>query len=132
MEETLHDGQIIFVNKLRYGLNIPFAKRRLCTWSQPKAGDIVVYYYENNIVVKRIAGVQKQSLDYSEESSYNLIIEDKMYPLTEIQHHCMRGSFCIPDGTVMAIGDNHSDSIDSRNYGFIPVENILGKVVANE
>ena len=40
-----------------------------------------------------------------------------------------QNSAVVPEGYVLAIGDNYSQSIDSRTYGFVPVKNILGKVL---
>lgn len=39
------------------------------------------------------------------------------------------GEFKVPEGHVMMIGDNRDNSADSRFIGFVPVENIIGKVI---
>lgn len=44
MKPTVLEGDRIFVNKLAYDLKVPFTTWHLATWSQPKRGDIVVFY----------------------------------------------------------------------------------------
>ena len=51
------------------------------------------------------------------------------FPLSEEQYENMRTIDSVPAGMILAIGDNSVSSIDSRNYGFIPVKNILGKAI---
>ncbi len=67
-------------------------------------------------------------LEYSTESGYTLIIKDKEYPLTELQYKLLKESKSVPEETVLVIGDNHLNSIDSRTYGFVPRMNILGRI----
>ena len=64
------------------------------------------------------------------ESGYNLIVGDKVYPLTPAQFSVMQEIRAVPQGMVLAIGDNAEVSIDSRNYGFVSEENVLGRVFA--
>ena len=35
----------------------------------------------------------------------------------------------VPDGYILAVGDNYEVSVDSRDYGFVSVKNVLGKVL---
>ena len=36
----------------------------------------------------------------------------------------------VPEGYVLVLGDNLSDSVDSRDYGFVSVKNITGKIIS--
>ena len=39
----------------------------------------------------------------------------------------MNGELVVPPGKVFAMGDNRTESADSRYWGFVPVENIEGR-----
>ena len=90
----------------------------------------LVHLYNNNIVVKRCVAVENTPLDYLTNSGYILIVNsDKKIPLTREQYYNMHNCSEVPSGYILAIGDNFENSFDSRNYGFIPVSNVLGKVI---
>ena len=54
---------------------------------------------------------------------------EKAIPLTEIQYANLKKSQKVPEGYILAVGDNYAQSFDSRNYGFVSVKNILGKII---
>lgn len=128
MEPTLKDGQIIFVQKLAYGLVKPFSNNLLLSWNSPKEDEIIVFLYKSHLVVKRCVAIENTLLEYSTESEYTLKVKDKKYPLTELQYNLLKNSNFVPEGTVLVIGDNHLNSIDSRTYGFVSRMNILGRI----
>jgi len=129
MEGTIHNGSVILVNKLAYGLVKPGSSKLLFQWSEPRTGDIVIYLYDNKIVVKRCVAVGGTHLDYLSGSEYSLRVDGKKIILTEEQYHHLKNTVSVPDGYILAIGDNYAQSVDSRTYGFVPVNNILGKVL---
>ncbi|MBR4448999.1 MAG: signal peptidase I [Treponema sp.] len=129
MEGAIKDGSVIAVNRLAYGIAVPYSNRLLIQWNRPKEGDIVIYMYNNKIVVKRCAAVSEQSLEYSANSLYNLKIGDKNIPLTKEQYFNLKDCSKVPEGYILAIGDNYEKSVDSRDYGFVSVRNVLGKVI---
>jgi signal peptidase I len=59
MKPTIFEGDRIFVNKLAYGLKVPFTTIHLAHWSGPARGEVVVFYSpEDGIrLVKRVVGV---------------------------------------------------------------------------
>lgn len=130
MKPTLSNTQTIFVNKAAYGIPNPFGAELLVQWSKPKTGDVVIYLYKNNLVVKRCVATRNATLDYLTNSSYILLVDnDLQIPLTEEQYQNMKECSSVPEDYILAVGDNYAESYDSRNYGFIPVTNVLGKVI---
>jgi signal peptidase I len=129
MQPTLKNGDTLFINKLAYGIKNPLKPSLICQWSKPKKNDIVIYMHNNRQVVKRCCGVSNEVLEYSSNSSYSLSVGEKSYPLTEEQFQRIKYDHQVPTNTILALGDNSAVSVDSRNYGFIPVQNIFGKVL---
>ncbi|WP_407397692.1 signal peptidase I [Treponema sp.] len=128
MEPTLQDGQRIIVNKLAYGIAKPFGSNLILAWNRPDEEEIVVFLYKGRLVVKRCVAVENTPLEYSNESEYTLKIKDREYPLTELQYNLLKETSSVPEDTVLVIGDNYLNSIDSRTYGFVPRMNILGRI----
>jgi len=45
----------------------------------------------------------------------------------DIRNHVQNGELVVPEGTVFAMGDNRLESLDSRYWGFVPQENLIGR-----
>ncbi|AEE17356.1 signal peptidase I [Treponema brennaborense] len=129
MEPAVPDGAVIVVSKLAYGLVKPFGDELLAQWRTPRKGEVVLYFYNDKAVVKRCVATSGEPLDFSTDSGYSLTVADKTIPLTEAQYQRIKHSSEVPSGTILAIGDNYAQSVDSRNYGFVSVHNIIGKVI---
>ncbi len=65
MKPTILEGDRILVNRLAYGLKVPYTTWHLLQWSEPKAGEIVVCYSPANgdRLVKRVVGVPGDQLE---------------------------------------------------------------------
>ena len=59
MKPTIVEGDRLFVNKLAYGLRVPFSMWRVTTWSAPARGEIIVCYPpgKEECFVKRVIGI---------------------------------------------------------------------------
>src|ERR1043165_4321169 len=59
MRPTILEGDRIFVNKLAYDLKVPFTTIHIAEWSNPKRGDIVVFYspHDGQRLIKRVIGL---------------------------------------------------------------------------
>jgi signal peptidase I len=64
MKPTILEGDRIFVNKLAYDLKVPFTTRHLAEWSNPRRGEIVVFYspHDGKRLVKRVIGLPGDTL----------------------------------------------------------------------
>lgn len=129
MEPALKDGNLAIVFKLAYGIPQPFGDKLLIQWKTPKENDVVIYLYNNNMVVKRCVAREHTPLEISSNTEYSIIVGEKTIPLNDEQYEKIRYSKKVPEDRIMAVGDNYSQSVDSRNYGFIATNNILGKVL---
>ena len=134
MQPNFYNNQIIYVNKLAYGIVNPFGSNLLVQWKKPQENDVVIFYHNGNTVIKRCLATENDLLEYSVNTDYNLIIKhsddtNKDIPLNQIQYHLMEGNYFVPKDTIFVVGDNYYDSLDSRNYGFVSCKNILGKVI---
>ena len=117
------------INKLAYGIVKPFSSSFFIQWKTPKQNDIVIYLYNDKMVVKRCVATELTPLEYSNNSEYSVKVNEKLIPLTEQQFHRIKNSDRVPQGMIFAVGDNYLESVDSRNYGFVSVNNIIGKVL---
>jgi signal peptidase I len=59
MKPTILEGDRVFVNKLAYDLKVPFTTRHIAQWSNPRRGDIVVFFSprDGTRLVKRVVGL---------------------------------------------------------------------------
>ncbi|MBO4404737.1 MAG: signal peptidase I [Treponema sp.] len=129
MSPAIEDGDVIFINRLAYGIAVPFGSTLFTSWNEPARDECVIYLYNNNIVVKRCAACGGEPLEYSHDTGYTLRTGGKEYPLSKKQYRLMSSIKQVPEGMILAIGDNAGVSVDSRDYGFVPVKNIIGRVI---
>ena len=129
MLPTLKTGSFIIENKLAYGLIKPFSSTFFVQWKEPKIDDIVLYVQNGHIVVKRCVATANQSIEIFKDSGYILKVNDKKIPLTSEQFNKLKNTKQVPQGMILAIGDNYAESIDSREYGFVSTTNVLSKAV---
>ncbi len=68
MNPTILEGDVIWVNKLAYGLRVPLTQRNLIQWANPQRGDIVVALspQDGTRLVKRVVGVPGDTLSMNE------------------------------------------------------------------
>ena len=112
MKPAINDGDIVLVNKLAYGIVKPGSREFYVQWAEPKNDDVVIYLHDNKIVIKRCAATSGTPLEYSKD-----------------QYDAMHTSPRVPEGYILALGDNYDESIDSRSYGFVSVKNIVGRII---
>src|SRR5262245_55357541 len=65
MKPTILEGDRVFVNKLAYDLKVPFTTWHLAEWSNPRRGDIVVFFspHDGQRLVKRVIGLPGDTIE---------------------------------------------------------------------
>ena len=143
MRPTLDADQYLLVNKLAYSqLNlanlsryIPFAdlgdEESSYLFEPPHRGDVVVFRFPvdpSRDFVKRVIAVPGDSVEIR---NGNVFVNDKAleepYTLDDPRGITMLEQVMGPD-EYFVLGDNRLQSNDSKNWGPVPLENIIGKV----
>ncbi|HOL70015.1 MAG TPA: signal peptidase I [Bryobacteraceae bacterium] len=156
MEDTLLIGDHLLVDKLTYAPEDAISKH-LLPYSEVKRGDIIVFRYPvdiNQTFVKRVIGVPGDRIKIVHKQVYlngKKLQEPYVHFKTEwldpyrddfpgpansqvlepglkmLEEHVVNGEVVVPPGNYFALGDNRDSSLDSRYWGFVPRENIIGK-----
>ena len=107
-------------------------------FEDPERGDVVVFQTPDDAevyLIKRIVGLPGEIVTIHEgEVLINNTVLNESYIDSTVDTR--GGSFLkegenmiIPDNNYFLLGDNRYQSLDSRIFGFVPIENITGKVV---
>ncbi|GBD04012.1 Signal peptidase I T [bacterium HR19] len=134
MIPTLLVGDYILVNRLEYGIRIPY-KGYIVRWGEIKRGDIVVFVYPEDPskdFIKRVIALPGEEIEIRKKKIYinGKEIEDPWGFFSDNYFGPPRddfGPFKVPEGHVFVMGDNRDESNDSRFWGPVPIENIKGK-----
>ncbi|MBI5135891.1 MAG: signal peptidase I [Nitrospirae bacterium] len=141
MLETLQIGDHLLVNKFLYGVRIPFTDKRVLQMRPPQRGDVVVFKYpedESKDFIKRVIGLPGDTIEvinkvvYLNGAPFQIPTEQHLDPLiypAELQPRDNLGPVTVPPGSYFVMGDNRDHSLDSRFWGFVREEKILGKAV---
>jgi len=118
MRPTLEDSELVLVNKMAYWLG------------QPKHGDIVVFRYPVNPsedLIKRVIGLPGDEVKIHDGKVYiNGLAVNEPYIAAAPDYF---GEWVVPQGKLFVLGDNRNDSLDSHEWGVLPLENVIGKAV---
>lgn len=151
-------GDKIIVIKFAYGFRIPFTNHKILAMSEPKRGDVIVFKTEgisrldqHKDFIKRLVGLGGERLriapdnpNWDSETNETFggeghiyiggkrleepvsVAERSYYPAGEYG----RGEITVPEDHYFMLGDNGLNSRDSRFWGYVPKENVIGRAVA--
>ncbi len=112
MMNTLHNGDVMILDKI--GMKLGGIKRF----------DIVVIQTGKTKIIKRVIGLSGETISYKNNKLYINGKEVSDNHSNEITYDFKEVK--IPDGEYYVLGDNRTDSVDSRILGTIPKNEILG------
>lgn len=142
MVPTLQIGDRILVNKLSYGLRLPFVTNSVAQWDMPSRGDVVVFTRPDEIgteqdessinYIKRVIGLPGDTV---EVKGNHLYINNELYPESYARYNkggLMQANFGpekVPEGHIFLLGDNRDDSKDSRFWQepFLDARRVKGR-----
>ncbi len=119
MNATLHSGELVVSIK-----NAKF-----------KTGDVIAFYYNNNVLVKRVIANTGDWVDMDLEG--NVYVNQQQIDEPYLEGNKAYGEpdidfpYQVPDDRVFVLGDNRAVSVDSRHtaVGCVTSEQIVGKIV---
>ena len=137
MQPTLMVGDRILVDKVRYGIKIPFTHWRLPAVQEPQRGDVVVFEAPDEShrdFIKRLIAVGGDEVEIRDLHVWvnGRPLSDP--PILREIFYYNRGPFGqggrpvkVPPGCYFFLGDNSGSSKDSRYWGFLPKDKIVGR-----
>ncbi|TQV84308.1 signal peptidase I [Exilibacterium tricleocarpae] len=156
MVPTLEVGDFILVNKFTYGIRLPVIRTKVLDINEPKRGEVMVFFppHKKQYFIKRVIGLPGDEILYVNKVLYingekmpqqlvaslppaNPRFQIMRESLDGVEHamrkHVTHGqpdrkrSWVVPEGHYFMMGDNRDNSADSREWGVVPEENIVGR-----
>jgi signal peptidase I len=118
MNDTLDEGDVVVSIK----------------GSSFKTGDIIAFYYNNKLLVKRVIGQPGDWVDIDEAGNVyvnQVMLEEPYLDSKAFGETNIELPYQVPESRIFVLGDNRDVSIDSRNtsVGCVAEEQIAGKIV---
>ena len=158
MVPTLQVGDFILVSKWTYGIRLPVLRTKIIEIDSPERGDVMVFFppHEDRYFIKRVVGLPgdkvhvlngivfingdkmtQTSVAEKANSSRSVVmsedlggIEHLMQKRTSPTRLSQNYSAVVPQGHYFMMGDNRDNSSDSRVWGPVPEDRIVGKAFA--
>jgi signal peptidase I len=158
MVPTLEVGDYILVNKFTYGIRLPVIRTKVLALNEPQRGDVMVFFpphMNDTYFIKRVVGLPGDTVTYRNKQLYvngtrvervpvgdqaeqelryrvdhealgkteHLMQVDTLRPATDFYE-------VVKPGHYFMMGDNRDNSSDSRVWGQVPEQDIVGKAFA--
>ena len=158
MVPTLRVGDFILVSKSAYGLRLPVVRYKIFDLGSPERGDVVVFFppHEERYFIKRLVGLPgdevrvvagvvyingekmpQMAIDDTPDDDRSVIMREQLKGTShQIQKRLsptrlsLNFTAVVPEGHYFMMGDNRDNSSDSRVWGPVPADRIVGKAFA--
>lgn len=158
MVPTLRVGDFILVSKSAYGLRLPVVRYKIFDSGSPERGDVVVFFppHEERYFIKRLVGLPgdevrvvagvvyingekmpQMAIDDTPDDDRSVIMREQLKGTShQIQKRLsptrlsLNFTAVVPEGHYFMMGDNRDNSSDSRVWGPVPADRIVGKAFA--
>jgi signal peptidase I len=158
MVPTLEVGDYILVNKYTYGIRLPVLRTKVLPLNEPERGDVMVFFpphMNDTYFIKRVVGLPGDTVTYRGKVLYVNGERVERQPIAELptpdaryslglealggSNHLMQVdsmrpgrdfSVVVQPGHYFMMGDNRDNSSDSRIWGQVPEQDIVGKAFA--
>jgi signal peptidase I len=139
MIPTLQIGDHILVNKLSYGIRIPFWEHYVVHFGQPGRGDVLVFIFPEDRTkdfIKRVIGVGGDTVEIHGKKVYvngkqiddpHAHFEGDDPQAAGLPSRDDFGPQKVPEHHIFVMGDNRDRSYDSRFWGFVDLDDVRGK-----
>lgn len=154
MLPTLWPGDFVIANKAAFGAHLPFSNYEMLRWGIPRRGDVVLFSLpdkNDHLFTKRVIGLPGDQIRIrdgelfrngeravynagpSQLSSEGEILEERWadgghYLILKKGGLTDFGPIDVPPNHLFLLGDNRSDSIDSRAWGPVPMVYLKGRL----
>jgi signal peptidase I len=142
MEPTLLVGDHLLVNRMSYVMKVPFTDIVILNLGSPKRGDVIVFRYpadRTKDFIKRVIAEggdrvqikdkvlyidgQKESDPHAHFAEGETVIPALLSPRDNF------GPVTVPKGQFFVMGDNRDRSLDSRFWGFVKKDDLVGRAL---
>lgn len=156
MERTLLVGDFILVNKYTYGIRLPVWRDKVFDLNDPQRGDVMVFFppHKDQYYIKRVIGLPGDLIEYTDKvltingevqiqtplnGKKRALYQQFTETLGDVDHQIQTNASAqrnenvrmrVPKGHYFMMGDNRDNSQDSRYWGAVSEERIVGKAVA--
>ena len=119
MTPNYNEGDVLVINKF------------INKFREPKREEVVVVSQSEKYMIKRVIGLPGDRIEFKDNKLY---INDLEYMEDYLKDDVVTDDFklsdigvdVIPENKYLVLGDNRSNSLDSRNYGLIDRKQIIG------
>lgn len=148
-------GDFILTSKFAYGLRLPVLNKRFYAVNLPKRGEVMVFVppHQDNYFIKRVIGLPGDHVTYRNKNLYingqkvnrdfvsqhpplnyryrhfSEQLGDNTYLVKNYDTTSIDGEWRVPEGHYFVMGDNRDKSLDSRSWGFVPENQVVGRAV---